>query len=193
VAATNRNLDEMVAKGEFREDLLFRLRSFIIELPPLRQRLKDIKNLALFHTSRLCERYKIGPKGFAPEFLEALMAYSWPGNVRELVNALDQALTVARHEPTLFPKHLPFKVRVEVVRAAITKANQNGNDPKEGTISDGRLPDLQEFRQKAIDEAEKQYLRELMPLAKGNVKEACRLANLSKSRLYGLLKKYDIS
>ena len=92
VAATNRDLDLMVKQGKFRDDLLFRIRSFIIELPPLRERPEDVKELVRFFLDRLCERYGIAAKGVSPEFLKTMVAYPWPGNVRELANALESTV-----------------------------------------------------------------------------------------------------
>ncbi len=93
IAATNRNLEKMVQDGTFRSDLLFRVRTLTVELPPLSARKEDIKELAMYHMARVCERYQIGTKGFSPEFFDALMAYEWPGNVRELVNAMERAVS----------------------------------------------------------------------------------------------------
>ena len=105
IAASNRNLDDMVRQGNFREDLLFRLRSFSIELPPLRERPEDIKDLAAYYTEVLCKRYEIETKEFSPEFFDVLTSYPWPGNVRELINALERALVNGRYERILFQKH----------------------------------------------------------------------------------------
>src|SRR5208283_4709350 len=121
LAATNRDLEKMVQEGTFRSDLLFRLRTLTIDLPPLSARKEDIKDLAMYHMARVCERYQIGTKGFSPEFFDALMAYEWPGNVRELVSAIEHAISDAYHEPTLFPKHLPLDLRVKVARSSVRK------------------------------------------------------------------------
>lgn len=86
----------MVASGQFRNDLLFRLRAFVIEAPPLREHREDIRDLVLHHTARLCERCGIETKGFSPDFFETLTAYDWPGNVRELFNALEGAIAAAQ-------------------------------------------------------------------------------------------------
>ncbi|MEW5725911.1 MAG: sigma-54 dependent transcriptional regulator, partial [Thermodesulfobacteriota bacterium] len=107
VAATNRDLDQMAAKGHFRHDLLFRLKSFVIEMVPLNECLEDLRELTVYYIAKLCERNKTGIKGFSPDFLDALSAYKWPGNVRELVHTIDRALAAAQEEPTLYPKHLP--------------------------------------------------------------------------------------
>jgi two-component system NtrC family response regulator len=191
VAATNRNLDEMVQLRHFRRDLLFRLQTFVIDLPPLRERKEDIRELVMYHMAKLSERYGIGTKGFAPEFLDSLVAYEWPGNVRELVNAVERALTMARHEPTLFAKHLPTHIRISLARAAVTK--ENTTVPKETPVSANPLPTLKTFRDSALQESERQYLEDLMSIAGSNIKEACRISGLSRPRLYALMKKYRIS
>lgn len=193
VAATNRNLDEMVEVRQvrhFRRDLLFRLQTFTIDLPPLREKKEDIRELVMYHMAKLSERYGIGTKGFAPEFLDSLIAYEWPGNVRELVNAVERALTMARHEPTLFPKHLPTHIRISLARAAVTKETPT---VKEITNPSSPLPTIKSFRESALQESERQYLEDLMSIAGSNIREACRISGLSRPRLYALMKKYRIS
>jgi len=191
VAATNRNLDLMVERGQFREDLLFRLRSYVIELPPLRERPEDIQELARHYADRFCERYGIAPKGFSPEFIKTLLAYSWPGNVREFVHTMERVLAAARYEATLFNKHLPTNIRIEVTRAAVE------NDPPAGATQTvdavQTLPKLTDYREEVYNEAERNYLIDLMALSGQNIQEACRISGLSQSRLYALLKKHDIS
>lgn len=191
VAATNRDLDEMVKQGKFRSDLLFRLRSFIIELPPLRERREDIKALSRFHIDKFCERYGLPTKGFSPEFMETLTSYSWPGNVREFVNTIDRTLATARFEQTLFPKHLPSHIRVQVAQSSLETVPQQGSEAVENKVQ--RLPKLQEFRDTIYAQAEKQYLQDLMDVSAKDIPEACRISGLSQSRLYALLKKYAIS
>ncbi len=186
VAATNRNLDLMVQNGQFREDLLFRLRSFAIELPPLRERHEDIRELTRFYVDKFCERYGLVHKGCSPEFLRTLGAYGWPGNVRELVNALERAVLEARFEPILFPQHLPVEIRAQVVRATLEKETPALPEPTHPSTT---LPPLHEFRENVYSQAERQYLHDLMALANHNMTEACRLSGLSQSRLYALLKK----
>ena len=101
---------------------MYRLRSLTIELPPLRDRTEDIKELALYHMIRLCKGYGIASKGFSPDFLDVIAAYDWPGNVRELFNTMEKILAEAQHEPTLFPKHLPSDIRIQVARASVKRA-----------------------------------------------------------------------
>ncbi|NVM57216.1 MAG: sigma-54-dependent Fis family transcriptional regulator [Desulfobacterales bacterium] len=191
VAATNRDLEKMTQRRRFRNDLLFRLRSMTIELPPLRERLEDIKDLVFYYMPKLCERYGTEPKGFSPEFFEAPAAYDWPGNVRELVNVLERVLVSARHDPTLFPKHLPTHVRVRGVRAS---AGNKAKDKATGSAGSSEiLHTLRDYREAGIRELEQQYLERLIPLTGGNIKKASRISGLSRSRMYALLKKYKIS
>lgn len=186
VAATNRDLDRMVRDGDFREDLLFRLKSVTINLPPLRERTGDIKELALLHVAKTCERYKIGLKGFAPEFIDALNCYPWPGNVRELLHTIERAVTAAYHEPTLFPNHLPNEIRIYLAKASLGKAATKNTD--EDALTSGDIPCLREFRE-AMD---KKYLQDLMVRTGGNIREVSRLSGVSRSRLYELLKLHGI-
>jgi two-component system NtrC family response regulator len=165
-------------------DLLFRIRTFAVELPALRVRRKDVKELAIHFMTKFCERYKIGTKGFSPEFFDALVAYDWPGNVRELLGAMEWAITVARQEPTLYPKHLPTEIRVKVARSSIkAPAHAGGED------SATALRPIESHR----DQMESQYLHELIAATNGDIKAACRISGLSRSRLYALLKKHNVA
>ncbi len=182
IAATNKNLEKMVLDGTFRSDLLFRVRTDAIELPPLSARKEDIKDLAMYHMARVCERYQIGTKGFSPEFFDALMAYEWPGNVRELVSAIERAISDAYHEPTLFPKHLPLDLRVKVARSSV---RNEATPTPEGVAPLGSLAECREA-------AERRYLQDLMLQTNGKIKEACRISGLSRSRLYALFKEHNL-
>ncbi len=188
VAATNLDLDAMVNRGQFRKDLLFRLRTFTIDLPPLKERPEDIKELSMYHINKLCEHYSIATKGFSPDFFEVLAACDWPGNVRELFNILELALAAARYEPTLFPSHLPTDVRIRAARASVTKKAATRLPPCTAEY-DGSLPNLRDFRKIA----EKNYLHELIAHTGGNIKKACKISGMSRSRLYVLLKKHNLS
>jgi len=192
IAATNRDLDRMAKENRFREDLLFRLKSFVIVVPSLRERIEDIREIARYHIDRFCERNGLTPKGFSPEFIDTLKAYHWPGNVRELVNALDRAVTAAHFEANLFPKHLPMDIRVRRARAVVDHKTTEASAPESGPVA-RTLPKIQEFRETAYLEAERQYLQDLLTLCEGDIKEACRVAGVSQSRLYALLQKHNIS
>lgn len=194
ISASNRNLDEMVKKGRFRKDLLFRLRTFAIALPPLREHPQDIKDLTASCLSKLSKRYGNGIKGLSPEFIDTLLDYDWPGNVRELFNALERSIAAAGDSPTLFPAYLPTEIRVKVKRDQVGEAEIPGKVFAADTSPPGKpLKTLQEHRVEAISLAEQRYLEALMAHTEGNIGEACRVAGLSRSRLYSLLKKYGIS
>jgi two-component system NtrC family response regulator len=191
VAATNRNLEDMVQAERFRSDLLFRLKSFVIELPRLEKRADDIRLLARYHADKICDHYDIPHKGFSPDFLRALSVYRWPGNVRELVNAMERTIAGARFEPILFPKHLPMQIRIEVTRMGM-KRDVPHQDPSNNRAPH-ELPVFQAFRDTVCSQAERQYLHDLMALTENDIGEACRVSGLSQSRLYALLKKQGVS
>ncbi|MBE9543246.1 MAG: sigma-54-dependent Fis family transcriptional regulator [Proteobacteria bacterium] len=193
VAASNRNLAEMVKKGQFRDDLLFRLGSISIDIPPLRQRVDDIKELAMHHLTVLCDSHNIEPKDFSPEFLDVLQAYRWPGNVRELFSVLDATLANVLHESTFFAKHLPQNVRIEVARSRFDREMTDKEPPTKAFDSPDVLPDWQKFRRAHIEDGEKKYLKALISLCRGNVLKAAQYSGLSRPHLYGLLRKYGLS
>ena len=185
LAATNRNLEKMVQEGTFREDLLFRIQTISIQLPPLRKRKDDIREIALHHIHKTCKISGEPVKGFSPDFFETLELYNWPGNVRELLNTIDKVMADAFDEPTLFPRHLPTKIRVQAARRQV-----KGSITTEQTTSGlGKLSSMQAY----LDEAKTIYLSDLMAHTHGNIKEACAVSGLSRSHLYQLLKKHKVA
>jgi two-component system, NtrC family, response regulator HydG len=92
IAATNRDLSQMVASGQFREDLYYRLNVVSVEMPPLRERKEDILSLAMFFVKKFCGELKKKIDGVDPEAQKMLMRYNWPGNIRELENAIERAI-----------------------------------------------------------------------------------------------------
>lgn len=190
IAATNRELRHAVAAGQFRQDLLYRLQGLRIDLPALRSRSEDIPALARHHLDLLCQKHGVAEKQLTPEFLRTLTLYSWPGNIRELISTLEQALLTARREITLFAKHLPQHIRIQVARAALkTRCTSEARQPN---CTAATLPSLQDFRSGIFSLAEKQYLARLVQQTGQNVSQACQLAGLSRSRYYSLLKKHQI-
>ena len=186
VAATNRDLDQMATQGRFRSDLLYRLRSFSIEAPTLRQRFGDIKRLSVYYIDRLCEIYGSELKGLSKDFLEALQQYHWPGNVRELFHTLEEALCLAGHEPTLFPHHLPIRLRAILTGLTVRARTDSGGHWQRP--EDEGFMDITSFR----NLMERDYLERLTRLTRGNRKEACRISGLSRTRLFELMKKHDL-
>jgi len=187
ITATHRHLEQMLKKGQFREDLLFRLRSLSLELPPLRERRGDIKELVVHFLAKLWGRQAEGTKGLSPEFLEMLMAYDWPGNVRELVNTLERALAAAYNEPVLIPQHLPPHIRIQVAQSAVKKPLSVHEPPAPYAFGE-KLPSLREY----LEEMKAQYLKNLMALVGKDLQKACRISGMSRSSLYAHLKKYRL-
>lgn len=98
IAATNKNIEELVENGEFRSDLYYRLNVLPLRIPPLRQRSEDIGELAHFFIKRFARETNKHVTGFSDEAIETLLSYSWPGNVRELENAVERAVVISRRE-----------------------------------------------------------------------------------------------
>ncbi len=122
VAATHRNLAQMVEAQQFREDLYFRIHVMEIRLPPLREREQDVINLANFFLGRACQRLHRPPMRFHPDAIDALRCYSWPGNVRELGNVLERAVILSESDlitPELLalPKSTPARAEPEAASA----------------------------------------------------------------------------
>lgn len=111
VAATNKNLDELVRKGQFREDLYYRINVISLYLPPLRERSEDIPLLAKHFLQKRLEEEKRPTIEFGKEALELLSRYSWPGNVRELENFVEQAFIWSQHATEITPEHLPTSIK----------------------------------------------------------------------------------
>lgn len=182
VAATNRNLQECVQKGTFREDLLFRLQAFTILLPELKSRRQDIRELVLHFTAKLCQRYGMEVKGVAGDFLDALEAYEWPGNVRELYQTMEHVFTNPLLGPTCFSIHLPERFRVQQARAGVKTQASAGNDTPYTLLTWSTHKNICEL----------EYLRRLKVAAGGNVTEAARLSGISRTRLYQLFEKHGV-
>jgi two-component system, NtrC family, response regulator len=196
IAASNRDLKAMVEAGTFREDLLFRLKTFYLELPPLRLRRSDIAELAYYCRDTFCRRQKLQKKTFSPDYLMLLTEYDWPGNVRELQHAIERSLTEAQESPTLYPKHLPSGIRIEVTRKKLRPERSAAPGdllPRSLPANDRNLPTLKEARERAVELQEKAYLTRLLRVTGGDIKKSCVLAGISRSRLYDLLNKYGLT
>ncbi len=192
IAATNRDLDEMVEENTFRKDLIYRLRALTIKLPSLRFRQNDIRELLIYYLGSLCAKYNIATKGYSPEFYDALYSYDWPGNVREFIHTIESAIVSDRESPILFPYHLPVGIRVKKAQTLLDSENRIKNKSFEKSYGSDNLLTFREHRVNNIEVIEKEYLQNLILHTSNNIKKACKIADLSKSRLYGLLKKHDI-
>ncbi|SIO13926.1 sigma-54-dependent transcriptional regulator [Halodesulfovibrio marinisediminis] len=124
ICATNRDLDEMVARGTFRSDLLFRIRTVVMALPPLRDRADDLPKLIEHYVKQLCGKYGMPAKGISPDLLDIAKKYPWPGNVRELIHTLERAVLASKDTPKIFSRHLPDHIRINIARAAADRTQR---------------------------------------------------------------------
>jgi DNA-binding NtrC family response regulator len=172
IAATNRDLSDMVRDGTFRDDLYYRLNVGAIHLPPLRERPDDVEPL-LGHFIGICNE-KLGRSlaGVSPQVLGILTRYQWPGNVRELANVIERAMVVAKGS-VILPEHLPphlFESR-----------------PAAPSGDSSRLPEL------SLESAEREQILRALQASGGKRIEAARLLGLSRRTLYRKLDRYGIA
>jgi DNA-binding NtrC family response regulator len=133
VAATNRPLEDMIKKGEFREDLFYRLNVLPIQLPPLRERKNDIKHLAEYFIEKFNAQYSKNISGFSPEATEILMNHAWPGNIRELENVIEHSFVIETQSqltPASLPESLTGKslTRSSGVRPGLTTSMSDDSE-----------------------------------------------------------------
>jgi two-component system, NtrC family, response regulator len=195
IAATNKDLEEMAAKGEFREDLLFRLKTFQLELPPLRIRKIDIAELAYYFRNLYSKRNKLHKKKLSTDYLMTLNQYEWPGNVRELFQAVEYSLADGQYSTILESAHLPINIRLAVTKQKLKRKQEQPHDKQKTELPEklAAMPTIKEARDKAIREHERRYLERLLALVGDDIKQCCKTTGLSRSRLYDLLKKHDLS
>ncbi len=168
----------MVARGEFREDLYYRLNVGSVTLPPLRRRLEDIDLLCEHFLGRLARRLEKEVTQLAEPVLDIFRSYPWPGNVRELLNVMERALIVARG-PIVLPEYLPVQFFSSTPEVAILAASPVAAS-------------LQPEHDLTIEAAERDQIRRALEAAGGKRMEAARLLGLSRRTLYRKLEKYGI-
>jgi two-component system NtrC family response regulator len=193
IAATNRDLKNAVRLGLFREDLYFRLSSFTIDLPALRERKEDIRSLVEYYMNELVSHHGARKKEFSPEFFDVLMRYDWPGNVRELFNTIERVLMVAQDDPVVYPMHLPPYIRIESSQPQVSDNEDEGRPSNPATATRDIPGPFKVFRENIVSEVEGDYFRNLLSVTGGDIKEICRISGLSRSRIYSILKKHRIS
>jgi DNA-binding NtrC family response regulator len=174
LAATNRNLDQDVKAGKFREDLFYRLSVVTLRVPALRERRTDIPLLAERFLSTVLERENHPPLKLSEETVRTLVAYGWPGNVRELESAIEYAVLHARGNEVV-PEDLPEKLQSAQLRAA-------ARSPLSALFED--LPSL--------DELERRYLIYILEVAGGNRTRAAEILHIDRRTLYRMIERYGI-
>ncbi len=177
VAATNRDLDEEVKKGRFREDLFFRLNVIRIQLPALRQRKEDIKDLVRYFVGKVCKMEDRSVPTVLNEAIDALMTYNFPGNVRELENMVERAVALAGNRP------IGAELFVEYMRNGYQLEPEFGSSafPENGVDLDEILSDV-----------ERKWIKKAMIASKGVKKRAAELLGISFRSFRYRLQKLDM-
>jgi DNA-binding NtrC family response regulator len=181
IAATNRDLEKMVAEGTFREDLLYRLNVFPIVLPPLRERLEDIPLLSEYFLRKHQSLARQPIAGFAPPVIHAMMNYSWKGNVRELENLVKRAIIKAEGT-TITLMELP----------GFHDDRDSASERMAESPSTTLIP-YKEYIESVIRDAEQKYLLRVLRESKGNLNQVARVLDIDRKTVYRKIEEYHIN
>jgi len=173
IAATNKDLEEEIRKGNFREDLYFRINVIPLNVPPLRERKEDIPILANAFLKRFLEELNLEEKRIDPEAMEILMRYKWPGNVRELKNIIERLVIMTKGE-VIRPEDIPPAIRNEI----------SSNDPK-------NLFDINSLKD-AKSEFERQYIAYKISQFGDNISKTAEAIGIERSHLHRKIKNLNI-
>jgi DNA-binding NtrC family response regulator len=172
VASSNVNLEQLVRRGQFRQDLLFRFTVLSVTMPPLRHRSNDCILLAEHFLRRFAAEYDRPPKRLHPDAVPWLLAHDWPGNVRELENMLLRLFLMADSDD------------IEIVRAAA--ASPTAGEPNQAQT-------FRTAKARAIEQFELAYLKDLLHRTSGNISLAARISRKDRSALNKLVKKHGLA
>jgi two-component system nitrogen regulation response regulator NtrX len=170
IAATNKDLEEMIHRKEFREDLYYRLNVIRIDLPPLRERKEDIHLLADYFMRLICEANKVPIKTFAPSAMSFLVSYSWPGNVRELRNVVEKLVVLHPEETRFDLQHV----------AEALRGSDSSPEPK-----------TQSLRQ-AREEFEKRFIEERLIANNWRIQQTAKELGIERTQLWKKMKRYGL-
>lgn len=183
ILASNQKLDELVARGEFRQDLYYRINVILIELAPLRERLSDIPLLAAHFLERHAREAKRRIVGFSEEAMRALRAYSYPGNVRELENIIERAVVLTRHQ-TIQDEDLP----AHVLERNQSPLSMGMNAMNAMSAAPWRSMPLAE----ALKEPERQIILAALEAHNWNRQQTAEALDINRTTLYKKIKQYDL-
>lgn len=175
IAATNRDLEQFVKEGKFRDDLFYRLNVVRITLPSLTERQEDIPMLAHYFLQKCATGTTTPVRGFHPDTMDLLNRYRWPGNVRELENAIERAVSLS-HGPLLTPDDLPAAIRQAPIHA----------DAKPES------PDVTEPVCLTLEEVEKRHLVRVLKETKGNKVKASKILGIDRRTLYRMAERFGL-
>jgi two-component system response regulator HupR/HoxA len=174
IAATNRNLEDMVQKGSFREDLYYRLNVVSLRLPPLRDRAGDVPLLVQFFLSKIADKTKQSVKSIAPDAMACLERYPWPGNIRQLENEMQRAYVMSGKESVITRECLsPTAAGVEVPALKIPHGQERA------------LKDV-------LDQVEREMIEQALGRCEGNKSEAARQLGIARSNLIAKCREYGL-
>jgi DNA-binding NtrC family response regulator len=179
VAATNRPVQAALSSGALRQDLYYRLKTFEIEIPPLRERREDIPSLSMLFARRFASQMKKGEPRFSPDAFQFLMDYHWPGNVRELQNAIEHSVVLCEGE-SVNAKHLPHELRMPAVLQQAMSHPMPLANPANGEA------DLK------LDAREREAILQALARCHGNKKKAAAILGIHRPTLYSKMKRYGI-
>lgn len=193
IAATNRELEQMVAEGTFREDLYYRLHVFSLEIPPLRQRREDIPELVQIFLQEHSVTHQQPVPRIASEVMRALYDFSWPGNIRQLRNIIER-LCILQEGGVILLEHLPASFRTRLEAAASSGFER---DLSRQPAADSFGSSLAAFRPEGLPEyrnlPERERILAAIERTYGNKKAAAELLGMSRGTLYNKLRKYGIA
>ncbi|MBU2521744.1 MAG: sigma-54 dependent transcriptional regulator [Proteobacteria bacterium] len=178
IAATNTDLKKMCEAGQFRRDLYYRLNVFPLEIPPLRERMEDIVYIVEIILKRLKKFDVKEIHDVHPHVIDAFGKYSWPGNIREMENLIERAYILEKSS-ILTPESFPNELFA--------------SNPSPIQMKPNISLSLAEVRRTDIEHTEKSYLKELLAVNKGRIKESAEVAGISTRQLHKLMKKYSIT
>ncbi|SFA76656.1 sigma 54-interacting transcriptional regulator [Clostridium frigidicarnis] len=171
IAATNKNLEELVRKGEFREDLYYRLNVMKITVPALKDRKDDIESLCEILISKVSKRLGIYVEGISEEAVGYLITYNWPGNIRELENVIERAINLLDSDLIIKVKHLPMR---------ITENEKKYNYKKD------------RYLKEVIEEVEENIIRDCLIKNNGNKNRTAKILGISRAGLYKKIDEYNL-
>lgn len=177
IAATNENLEQLVADRKFRSDLFYRLNVFPIHIPALRERVEDISALSEYFIKKFNGVFGREIQGLSDQALEILESYNWPGNIRELENVLERSFILEKTD-FIMPESLPLQMNESHENTAVV--------PMDTELT------LAEVRSRSIDSIERQYLKDLLTKTKGKVNEAANISGVGLRQFHKLLTKYQL-
>ena len=187
IAATNRDLEEAIKKGDFREDLFYRFNSFSITLPPLRERTEDIPFLSYHFLHNAVAKVNKRVEKISAQAMECLINYSWPGNLRELENIIERAVILTPYRQ-IEMDHLPLHIIPLAQSTGVMQRPNRGQSKAPEFATEGFMQAKERMIERFEQEALSRYLLE----AQGNVSKAARLANLPRRTFHRLLAKHGI-